>query len=159
MTPEKYSEDELVERPTMELLGTLGYELADGYSEVLGPEGLGRDDQSEVVLRHRLRRKLPELNPDVPDEAFDAAIDELTSDRSRLDPTHASRAVYEMLRDGTKVTIADDSGGRSIETVRFIDWSDPGANEYLAVRQLWVVGPLHTGVATSSASSTASRWC
>lgn len=144
MTPEDYSEDELVERPAMELLAALGYETADGYSEELGPNGLGRDDQSEVVLRHRLRRKLSELNPDAPAEAFDAAIEELIRDRATLDPTHASRDVYEKLRNGVKVTIADEFGGRSIETVRFIDWKDPDANEYLAVRQLWVVGPLHT---------------
>lgn len=144
MTPEKYSEDELVERPAMELLGRLGYELADGYSEVLRPGGLGRDDQSEVVLHHRLRRKLSELNPEVPTDALDAAIEELIRDRSTLDPTHASRAVYEMLRNGVKMTITDEAGGRSIETVRFLDWNDTGANEYLAVRQFWVVGPLHT---------------
>jgi type I restriction enzyme, R subunit len=144
VTPEKYSEDELVERPTMELLGALGYGLADGYSEQLGPDGLGRDDRAEVVLRHRLRGKLPDLNPGVPPEAFDPAIEDLVRDRSTLDPTHASREVYAMLREGVKVTIADESGGRSIETVRFVDWNDPGANEYLAIRQLWVVGPLHT---------------
>jgi type I restriction enzyme, R subunit len=144
VTPEKYSEDELVEQPTMELLGTLGYELADGYSEQLGPDGLGRDDQSEVVLRHRLRRKLVELNPDIPDEAFDVAIEELVRDRSTLDATHASRAIYEMLRSGVKITVADEAGGRSNETVRLVDWNDPDANEYLAVRQLWVIGPLHT---------------
>ena len=144
MTPEDYSEDELVERPTMELLGALGYELVDGYSEELGAGGLGRDDQSEVVLRHRLRRKISELNPDAPAEAFDAAIEELVRDRATLDPTHASRDVYEMLRNGVKVSIADEFGGRSIKTVRFIDWNDPDANEYLAVRQLWVIGPLHT---------------
>jgi type I restriction enzyme R subunit len=144
VTPESYSEDELVERPTMRLLAKLGYDLVDGYSERLGPDGLGRDDQSEVVLRHRLRRKLPELNPDVPAQALDAAIEELIRDRSTLDPTHASRAVYEMLRNGVTVTIADETGARSIETVRLLDWNEPNANEYLAVRQLWVIGPLHT---------------
>ena len=144
MTPEDYSEDELVERPTMELLEMLGYELADGYSEALGVGGLGRDDQSQVVLHHRLRLKLFELNPDVPAEALDAAIEELVRDRATLDPTQASREVYEMLRNGVKVTIANEFGGRSIETVRFIDWNDPDANQYLAVRQFWVVGPLHT---------------
>jgi type I restriction enzyme R subunit len=134
----------LVERPTMELLGTLGYELADGYSEQLGPDGLGRDDRAEIVLRHRLRKKLPGLNPGVPVEAFDLAIEDLVRDRSTLDPTDASREIYGMLRNGVKVMIADESGGRSTETVRLVDWNDPDANDFLAVRQLWVVGPLHT---------------
>jgi len=144
VNPESYSEDELVEQPMLELLGSLGYELADGYAEELGPQGLGRDDRSEVILRHRLRPKLVELNPDLPAEAIDAAIEEVLRDQSTLDPTHASRVVYDLLRDGVTVTIADEAGGRDTETVRLIDWNDPSENEFLAVRQLWVVGPLHT---------------
>jgi type I restriction enzyme R subunit len=144
VTPEKYSEDELVERPTMELLGSLGYELADGMAEELGPEGLGRDDQSQVILRHRLRPKLVELNPEVPESAIDGAIEELARDRVTLDPTHANRDLYELLRDGVKVTVADESGERTTETVKLVDWRAPEANEFLAVNQFWVVGPLHT---------------
>lgn len=144
MTPESYSEDELVERPTMELLGELGYELADGFAEQLGPEGLGRDDQSQVVLRHRLRRKLVELNPEVAEQALDGAVEELVRDRATMDPTHANRDVYKLLRDGVKVTVTDESGGREIEPVKLVDWTTPEANEFLAVSQFWVVGPLHT---------------
>ncbi len=33
---------------------------------------------------------------------------------------------------------------RSTETVRVLDWIAPADNEFLAVRQFWVVGPLHT---------------
>jgi type I restriction enzyme R subunit len=144
MTPESYSEDELVEQPTMELLGSLGYRLADGLSEQLGPEGLGRDDQSQVILRHRLRAKLEQLNPELSPAALDAAVEELNRDWGAMDRTHASQAVYELLRNGVEVPVLDESGNRTTERVRLVDWNDPGANEYLAVRQLWVVGPLHT---------------
>ena len=56
MTPSSFSEDRLVEKPTLALLERLGYEIADGYTERLGPAGagdgaLGRDDQSQVVHR------------------------------------------------------------------------------------------------------------
>src|SRR4051794_20084337 len=112
MSPEGYSEDELVERPTLELLESLGYEVADGYTETLGPEGLGRDDQSEVVLRHRLSPKLIKLNPDLPPIAIETAVEQLMLDRSALDPTRANRAVHELLRDGVKVTFPDEQGGR-----------------------------------------------
>ncbi|MGI9021549.1 MAG: HsdR family type I site-specific deoxyribonuclease [Solirubrobacterales bacterium] len=144
MNPRDYSEDELVERPTLALLETLGYELEDGYTETLGPEGLGRDDQSQVVLRHRLAPKLAELNPDLPAAAVDAALDELVLNRAALDPTRANQAVYELLRDGVKVTVTDEHGDRTTETVRVVDWTTPANNEFLAVRQFWVVGPLHT---------------
>ncbi len=144
MNPRDYSEDELVERPTLALLESLGYEVADGYTETFGPDGLGRDDQSQVVLRHRLAPKLSELNPDLPSTAIDAAIEELTLDRSALDPTRANGAVHELLRKGVKVTLTDENGDRTTESVRLVDWTTPTNNDFLAVRQLWIVGPLHT---------------
>jgi type I restriction enzyme R subunit len=144
VNPRNYSEDEVVERPTMEMLGALGYELVDGLGEKLGAEGLGRDDQSQVVLRHRLRPKLVELNPDLPEAAIEGAVEDLMRDRSTLGPTQASRAVYGLLRNGVKVAFTDDSGERAEETVRVVDWEAPEHNEFLAVSQLWVIGPLHT---------------
>ena len=144
MSPRDYSEDELVERPTLALLDSLGYEIADGYSETLGPEGLGRDDQSHVVLRHRLSPKLAELNPDLPAAAIESAIEELVLDRSALDATRASKAIHQLLRGGVKVSFTDEGGERTTETVRVVDWTTPTHNDFLAVRQFWVVGPLHT---------------
>ncbi len=149
MTPTDFSEAGLVEGPTLARLDELGYEVVDGYSEQLGAEhvgngGLGRDDQSQVVLHHRLRPKLAELNPNLPAAALDAALDELTLDRSTMEPTRANQAVHKLLRNGAKVTMADDEGGRITETVRFIDWRTPAHNDFLAVSQMWVVGPLHT---------------
>ena len=66
MSPSKFSEDALVEQPALALLADLGFEVIDGFSEQFGSQhvgagGLGRDDQAEVVLRHRLRPKLVEL--------------------------------------------------------------------------------------------------
>ena len=149
MSPKDFSEAGLVEKPTLERLGQLGYEVAYGYTEQFGAEhvqrgGIGRDDQSQVVLRHRLRPKLTELNPDLPDAALDAALEELTRDRSAMDPTRANHEVWLLLRDGAKVTVADDEDTRVTETVAFVDWRTPANNAFLAVSQLWVVGPLHT---------------
>ena len=140
MTPWDYSEDGLVEKPTLALLETLGYEIASGLSE----DGLGRDDQAEVILRHRLAPKLVALNPDLPSTAIEAAVEELMRDRSALNPTRASRAFHELLRNGVTVTVADEDGERITETVQVIDWVTPANNEFLAVSQFWMVGPLHT---------------
>jgi type I restriction enzyme R subunit len=144
LNPRAYSEDELVERPMLELLRSLGYEAANGLEEKLGADGLGRDDQSQVFLHHRLRRKLGELNPGLPGEAIDHAIEELTQDRSTLNRTRANQAVYKLLRDGVDAPVVDESGDRETVTVKLIDWTEPANNEFLAVSQFWVVGPLHT---------------
>ena len=59
MTPGRYSEDQLVERPAIRLFEELGWEHIDAYRETLGPKGLlGRDNRSEVFLTGRLRGAL-----------------------------------------------------------------------------------------------------
>nr|MBA3617718.1 DEAD/DEAH box helicase [Rubrobacteraceae bacterium] len=122
MSPKDFSEAGLVEKPTLARLAQLGYEVADGYTEQFGSEhvrhgGIGRDDHSQVVLRHRLRPKLAQLNPDLPPAALDAALEALTRDRSAMDPTRANHEVWLLLRDGAKVTVTDDEGARITETV------------------------------------------
>jgi type I restriction enzyme R subunit len=143
VTPSDFSEDGLVEKPTLELLERIGYEVVDGFNERLGPEGLGRDNESQVILHHRLQQKLAELNPDLSANAIDLAVEELIRDRSAMDPVGASRVVWNLLRDGVKVTLTDDEGAAATETVVLIDWRSPERNEFLAVSQFWVVGPLH----------------
>ena len=149
MNPSAFSEQQLVEKPALELLAQLGFEIVDAYTEQFGLEHVasgapGRDDRSEVILRYRLRPKLAELNPGLPPQALDAALEELILDRSAMDHVRANQAVWKLLRDGAKVTFATEDGGRTTETVRFVDWSTPTSNDFLAVSQFWVVGPLHT---------------
>jgi type I restriction enzyme, R subunit len=143
MTPSDFSEDRLVEKPTLELLERLGYVVVDGFKERMGSEGLGRDDEAQVILHHRLRAKLAELNPELSADAIDLAVEELMRDRSAMDPVRASQVVWELLRDGVKVTLTDDEGSAVTETVALIDWRSPERNEFLAISQFWVVGPLH----------------
>ena len=149
MTPFDFSEQELVEKPALALLEQLGFAVINAYTEQFGPDHVasgapGRDDRSQVVLRHRLRPKLAEFNPELPPAALDTALDELILDRSAMDRVRANQAVWRLLRDGAKVTFTDDGGSRVTETARFVDWSTPGSNDFLAVSQFWVVGPLHT---------------
>jgi type I restriction enzyme, R subunit len=149
MTPAGFSEQDLVEKPALSLLEDLGFEVINAYHEQFGSHHVadgtpGRDDRSEVVLRHRLRPKLAELNPDIPPAALDRAFDDLVLDRSAMDRVRANKAVWRLLRDGAKVTFTTDDGGRTTETVHFVDWSAPENNDLLAVSQFWVVGPLHT---------------
>ncbi len=48
MSPRRFTEAELVERPALELLAELGWIVLDAHAEVLGPAGtLGRDSIHE----------------------------------------------------------------------------------------------------------------
>ena len=77
MTPAPYTEDTLVQKTTAEYLEhQLEWRSVYAYNnEDFGPASLlGRKDDREVVLTRPLRKKLIELNPGLPDEAYDDAI-------------------------------------------------------------------------------------
>lgn len=135
-----------VEKPSVELLSELGWTPVDAFQEVLGPEGsLGRDSQRDVVLTHRMRFAMRELNAEhVPDTAINEAIEALTRNRSAMDRVRANREVHDLLRGGYLAEWTDDQGTKQVESLRFLDFKDPSSNDLLAVRQLWVKGDLHS---------------
>jgi type I restriction enzyme R subunit len=142
-----YSEDALVEQPAISLFSELEWETINGFHEFdqAGVSPLGREAKSEVVLAARLRRALERLNPDLPAQAFDQAIEELARDRSAMSPAPANRESYLLLKNGVQVKIQEPDGeGEIAETVRFIDWTAPADNDYLLVNQFWVTGEMYS---------------
>ncbi len=162
---QNYSEDTLVEQPTIALFARLGYETINAFNEQAGTRSiLGRETFQEVVLRPRLRDVLRRLNVGVSGEAIELAIEELTRDRSALSPVHANREVYRLLKDGIKVTMRTVSskhgqgrdggkhneertdeadGGEIDEVVQVIDWQHPERNDFLLVSQMWIAGEMY----------------
>ena len=144
MSPTGLTEDELVEQPALRLLSQLGWEVASGFDETLGSAGtLGRDSQSEPVLGHRLRDSLRNLNPDLPDAAIVDAAERLVEDRSAMDRVRANREVHALLREGARVETVGSDGKRRTVTVRFVDWNQADANDWLAVSQFWIAGDMY----------------
>lgn len=93
-----YTEDQLVVQPAIGLFGTLGWQTVSALEETFGPGGtLGRETRGEVVLTERLRAALTQLNPGLPAEAIQTAIDELSRDRSAMSLEAAKREVYRLL--------------------------------------------------------------
>lgn len=144
MSPGRFSEDELVERPAMELLAELGWETVNAYSERLGPGGtLGRDSQHDAFLVHRLRDALTDLNPDVPVSIREEALAEIVRDRSVMLPVRANQEIHQLLLEGHRAEWVDELGERQYAVVRYIDLHDSMKNDWLAVNQFWLTGPLH----------------
>jgi type I site-specific restriction-modification system R (restriction) subunit len=126
--PDDYSENALVEQPAIALFHDLGWHTANCFYEQYGPRGtLGRETKGEVVLTSRLRPALERLNPTLDGEAIRLAIEELTRDRSAMSPAQANREVYQLLKNGVKVTVKGGADGEeeTVETVRVIDWKQP----------------------------------
>ena len=146
MSPHAYTEDQLVEQPAIGLFAALGWQSVSAMEETFGLGGtLRRETKGEVVLVDRLRAALVALNPAVPPEAIQTAIDELVRDRSAMSLEAANREVYRLLKEGIPVSIPDrEHGGQKTERLRVVDWEHPEQNDFLLVSQFSVVGSLYT---------------
>src|SRR6185437_9386998 len=142
----KYDEDTLVQATTAEYLREeLGGESKYAYNtETFGPEGtLGRKDDTEVILKRYLGEALVQLNPGLPQEAYQAAIREITQATVAQSPVHANREKYELLREGVLVPYRDEKGDLKRARLRIFDFANPEANHFLCVRELWIRGALY----------------
>jgi type I restriction enzyme R subunit len=143
-----YSELLLVEQPSIKLLESLGWTHVNLFAETFGPTGTeGRSSEHEVILERRLRAALERLNTELPEtirrDALDQAVEQLTQDRSKQIAVNANREFYRLLKEGVKVTVTDEHGGRVTETVRVIDWSTPANNDFFLTSQMWVAGDMY----------------
>ena len=77
-----YTEDHLVEQPAIQIMQqALGWEVVNCYEEWNGGvRDQGRAGKREVVLVSRLRPALQRLNPDLPVEAIEGAVEEICRD-------------------------------------------------------------------------------
>jgi type I restriction enzyme R subunit len=141
-----YTEDHLVEQPAVQLMQhELGWEVVNCYGEWDGGVSvLGRDGKREVVLVSRLRPALQRLNPDLPVEAIEGAVDEICRDRTALSLAEANREIDKLLKQGVKVSFPDqEHGGQRVEVVSVVDWELPENNDFLLGSQFWVAGELY----------------
>ena len=83
------------------------------------------------------------LNPGVSPLALEIAVDEVTKDRSIMSPANANKAVYGLLKDGIKVSYRKGQGKNeeeAFDTIKVIDWNEPGNNDFFLASQFWVSG-------------------
>ncbi|MCB1023815.1 MAG: type I restriction endonuclease subunit R, partial [Acidobacteria bacterium] len=142
----KYSEDTLVQQTTADYLeNQLGWRSVFAYnSEDFGPDSLlGRESEREIVLNRMLREKIEELNPGLPNEAYDDAIRQITESDASQTIASANREKYSLLRDGVKVSFHNDDNFLQRERLRVFDFENPDNNDFLCVREMWVQGDLY----------------
>ena len=69
-----FTEDSLIEQPTIALFSQLGWSPMDCYYESIGMDGtLRRETTSEVVLRSKIFPGMQKFNPSVSSEALQFA--------------------------------------------------------------------------------------
>jgi hypothetical protein len=77
MTPTELNEVKLVEIPAERIFLELGYETILGPSIHPGTPDAERESLHEVLLKGRIRTKLSQLNPDLPQSVYDIAIKQI----------------------------------------------------------------------------------
>ena len=144
--PSEYTEDALVQQTTAEYLEQqLGWESVYAYNtEGFGPGSLlGRESDSEVVLKRILLGKLAELNPGLPAKAYEDAVRQITAEVASQTLVATNRENHDLMRDGVLVTFHNDKGERKRVRLRVFDFAHPKNNDFLCVRKLWVRGDLY----------------
>ena len=145
MHPPHPDSEAALENATIELFSQLQWQTANCYHETFGTNStLGRETKGEVVLIPKLQLAVKNLNPDLPTEAIQLAIEELTRDRNTLSLANANAEIYQLLKDGVKVSFKNDQGEDQTETVKVIDWNQPENNNFFLASQFWVTGEIYT---------------
>ena len=141
-----FSEDNLVEKTVIKLIKEVWADSACHINAYTDEEDakLGRDHRGEVVFKKYLLPSLEKLNPDLPKEALEQAVEQIVRDRSHLTLVNANKEIYHLLRDGASVQVMNRDGEHETESARFFDFQNPANNNFLCVSQLWVVGEMHT---------------
>ena len=113
-------------------------------AETLGERGtLGRSNYREVVLFRELKLALKRLNPWLNSKQTEEAVQKLTSWASTASPLQINEEKYFLIRDGIPVSAVTSGGRRTQRTAKVIDFHNPKNNHFLAVKELWIQGPLH----------------
>ena len=130
--------EDTIEQAALEWLEGLGYEVINGIE--IQPEGEKEERKGfeEVILKDRFSERVHALNPDIPQEAIEDAIQQvLVIDGATL--TIKNKIFHKMLRDGVNVEYRDNNGRVVGDTVSLIDYENPKNNNWAAVNQFTVI--------------------
>ena len=124
--------ESIVESAALAWLESIGWHIVGGPDT--SPE---RDDYGQVVLEARLREAVARLNPGLPPSALEDASRKLVRpEGSTLEARN--RMFHRMLVSGVTVEYRTGDGAIRGAQAQAIDFSDPTANDWLAVNQFTV---------------------
>jgi type I restriction enzyme R subunit len=146
----EYSEDGLVEAASEEVLLDLQWQVKTAWHhEALSTQEdrsdglLGRANKSEVILIRYLKKALVKLNPELPETAYQHAIDQLTQVEADKSLGATNKDKHALLTKGVRVSYQDDNGKLQKKRLKVFNFNNPTDNHFLAVRQFEVVGKLY----------------
>ena len=137
-----YTEDNL-ENATLEWLKELGYSIAFGPDiafDGTAPERSEKANYSDVVLEQRLKDSIAKINPNIPEEARQDALDKVLG-VPWMKPAliEVNKIFHKMLFEGVDVMYKDKDGTMRGDKVQLFDFTKPENNDFLAVNQFTII--------------------
>jgi len=129
--------ENIIEESAIEILQSQGWEYANGKE--ISPEGLfcERENFSQIVLLNRLRSAIAKINPTIPLDAQEAAVQKVLRIASP-DLLHNNEEFHRLLVEKVKIPYQENGYERSHE-VALIDFEHPANNQFLVVNQYTII--------------------
>jgi len=129
--------EDKIEYIAIEQLNSLGWEYIHG--SVISPEGEKpeRENYEQIILTERLRKVVSVINPHIPQEAQEQAIQKIQRIYSP-DLLHNNETFHEYLVEKIKIPYQQDGFESSYE-VALIDFDNIENNQFLVVNQFTIV--------------------
>ena len=129
--------ENIIEESAIELLQSQGWEYANGKE--LSPEGLfcERENFQQIILTNRLRNAIAKINPHIPADAQEAAVQKVLRISSPV-LLHNNEEFHKLLVEKVKIPYQQNGYERSHE-VALIDFENIDNNQFLVVNQYTII--------------------
>ncbi len=129
--------EDKIEAFAIETLQSMGWTYLPGIAIAPGAEEAERESFEQVVLVERLRKAVAVLNPHIPTDAREQAVQQVLRIQT-TDLLHNNETFHQYLVEKVKIPYQQDGFERSHE-VALIDFEDAFQNECLVVNQYTIV--------------------
>ena len=129
--------EDKIETFALEVLQTIGWEYIHGLLIAPGAAQTERESFEQIILVDRLRKSISSLNPNIPHDAQEQAIQKVLRIYSP-ELLHNNETFHQLLVEKVKIPYQQDGFERSYE-VALMDFENPLNNEFLCVNQYTIV--------------------
>lgn len=129
--------EDKIETFAIEVLQSMGWEYIHGLAIAPGAEQAERENFEQIILVDRLRKSVAVLNPNIPQDAQEQAIQKVLRIYSP-ELLHNNETFHQLLVEKVKIPYQQDGFERSYE-VALMDFENPLNNEFLCVNQYTIV--------------------
>ena len=129
--------ENIIEESAIEILQSQGWEYANGKE--ISPEGLfcERENYSQIIIVNRLRKAIVKINPEIPLDAQEAAVQKVLRIASP-EMMHNNEEFHHLLVEKVKIPYQQNGIERSHE-VALIDFENTANNQFTVINQYTII--------------------